>query len=311
MRKIIIIFFVFALVFVGAAIVLQTSLPSLASYVLAKLIDGEARISKANITYKAGTIVADFGETQIKGDIEGYVKKWRMVFAVMNGLYLKEMAVTDFDLTFLKAKSKTGFLLVPHTLIEVKRGTITYNQETFFIDGARIENLRAKKPFTFGISVRNDRMFGTLTASGEGEYKGSASNVKGRLSVSSLDLNDLADVMHGTVRTEGPFTYEGKRFIYEGPFELLGYTLKDPIFKKPFSVAEAKGRFAFSYTGNVMDIKIRDGKFKETPLSLDLTFKNNNLARLKLSSGPLEVQDVKETINLGGVGESEFTFHNW
>jgi hypothetical protein len=289
---------------------------SFINYAVAKLTKGDVHVSKTHITYRDGVITAEFSDIRAKKKgIEGLVKTCRLVIGSDGGLYLKQAVLSDFeasvasdaDLSFLNTSAEGGLFSVPREMVELKRGVITYDKQRFAIDRITLHNLKGKAPFSFELEARNDNLFGKLEASGGGgQYKGLETDLKGRLTVTSLNLSKLDRVMQGMVRVEGQFTFEKERLAFEGLFHLLDYTLKDPIFRNPFSVTETKGKFFFLYARDSMDIKIRDASFKYTPLDVDLRFRKNKLAGLEITSGLLDIQEVKDLIALDKIAGTDF-----
>ena len=311
MKKAILIFSALILAFIALVVVFLTNLSSIASYATGKLIKGEAHISSAALAYKAGNIILDFKNIRLKGSIEGQAENWQLVISLKKGLCLDQVTVSDFELSVPEAKGKPRLFLLPQELFEISRGIITYNKRRFIVDEVKIRDLKAKKPFTFEIGIRNDSIFGAIRASGEGTYRGSASDIKGRLSVASLNLNQFSQNMSGMVNSEGTFTYAQQKFIYDGPFEIFDYMLKDAIFRKPFTVRKSKGKVSFLSTGALMNINIGNADYKDTSLALNLTFKKNSLARLELGSGFIDIREVKDNIALERIAKSKYDIMNY
>ncbi len=295
------------------------NLSSITTYAVDKLTNGVVHVSKADIAYRAGIVIADLSDVRIKKDgMEGFTRACRFVVGLDRVPYVKQASVSDFevsippdfDLSFLGTGK--GSFLTPREMIELRRGAITFGKQRFDIDRLRAYNLRGGKPFSFELGVRNDDLFGKLEASGKGgPYGGLDTDLKGKLSVTSLNLNRLDRSMQGRARTEGTFSLEKKRIVFEAPFELSDYRLRDPIFRNQFFVAQARGRFSCSYSKDTIDIKIRESAYKGTSLALDLTFRNDKLATLEISSGLLDVQDVKDLIAFDTIVDTDLDFWNY
>ncbi len=294
-----------------AAIIVLTNLSTFIPYMLGKFIKGQVSISGSRLTYKEGVLVVDFNGIRIKGNVEGQAGNCQLGIGIKKGLYFKDAIISDFNLTIPATKGKSRFYPVPEELLEIKRGVIAYNKQTFNIDSAKIKGLRPGKSFSFEINVRNDDLFGTLHASGEGVYKGKATEAKGNMNLARLNLNSLSDDMHGNANINGAFTYAKKSFAFEGPFEIFDYKLKDNIFKKPFVVERAKGKVSFMYADSVMDIKISNTRYRNTPLDLDLKLVKNVFTRLELSMDFFSIQDVKDYIAVDSVTKTKFDIWNY
>jgi hypothetical protein len=294
----------FAIVFV--VIIVLTNLSTVISYALGKLNKGQVHISSFNIAYKKSTVVVDLGGILVKGSIEGQAKNCQLVIGIKNWLYLKDAVISDFDLIISSTKGKTRFFPVPENILQIKRGIVTYNKQRFIIDEAEIKALRSGKPFTFAIDMRNDGLFAAIHASGEGLYKGKSTEAKGQLNITGLNLNNLSDDMHGKANINGTFTYAKKNFAFEGPFEIFDYIIRDPVFKKPFTVKDAEGKVSFMYANSTIDVKISNACYQNTPLVLNLKFVKNSLARLELNMDFISIQDVKNYIALDSVTKTKF-----
>jgi len=300
------------LAFVFAGIIVLTNLSTFVSYVLGKVINGRVNISDSHIVYKEGIFVVDFNGISVKGKIEGQAKNCQLIIGIKKGLYFKDLIISDFGLTIPASKGKSHFFPLPEGLFEIKRGIVTYNKQRFNIDAAKINGLRPGKVFSFEINIRNDELFRTLQTSGEGIYKkGKSTEAKGRMSITGLNLNSLSDDMHGNANINCTFTYAKKRFAFEGPFEIFNYMLKDNIFKKPFVVERAKGKVSFTYADSVMDIKISNAGYRNTPLDLNLKLVKNALTRLELGMDFFSIQDVKDYIALDTVIKTKYDIWNY
>jgi hypothetical protein len=311
MRKAIYISSALILSITFAIIIVLTNLSTVVPYVLGKIIKSQVNISDSHLVYKEGAFAVDFNDIRLKGNIEGQVKKCQLAIGIKKGLYLKDVIISDFNLTISPAKGKTRFFPVPENLLEIKRGIVTYNKQKLIIDEARISAFRQGNPFTFEITVRNDELFGILHVSGGGVHKGKATEAKGQLNMAMLNLHSLSDDMNGKADINGTFTYAKKCFIFEGPFEIFNYILDDPIFKKPFNLEKAKGKASLKYADNVTDIKISTISFKNTPLDLNLKFVKNIFTKLNFSMGFFAVQDVKDYITMDNVTKTKFDIWNY
>jgi hypothetical protein len=310
MKKAVYISSALILAMIFSVIIVLTNLSTVVSYALGKIIKGQVHISGSHLTCKGGTFIIDFNDILMDGNIEGQVKKWQLVIGIKRGLYLKNAIISDFDLSVKAAKGKVSFFPVPDDLLEIKRGVIIYNKQRFIINEVTIKSLRDGKQFAFEMDVRNNELFSTLRASGDGIYRGKATEAKGQLNIAGLNLNNLSDDMRGKANLNGTFTYVKKGFVFEGPFEIFDYTLKDSIFKKPFIVEKTNGKVYLMYADSIMDINISKAVFKNTPLDLNLQFVKNSLLKLELSMDFFSIQDIKNYIALDSVTKTKFDIWN-
>ncbi|MBP1734262.1 MAG: hypothetical protein H6Q53_549, partial [Deltaproteobacteria bacterium] len=212
--------------------------------------------------------------------------------------FLKSSTISDFDLTFSDLKGKTRFLPLPAELLEIKRGAITYNKQTIFVEELMIENLKSGKPFLFSLKAQNDTFFKNISISGEGLYKGKSSEVKGNMHIAGLDLARLSSKLKGVAVVQGPFTFAKQSFSFEGPFEMSGFELRDRVLEKPLSISRYTGKASVTYADDLADIKVENISFLNTTFFLTLKVDKDDLTSLDLSSGYIDLKEVKNYISL-------------
>jgi hypothetical protein len=215
-----------------------------------------------------------------------------------NRPFLKSSTISDFDLSFSDLKGKTRFLPLPAELLEIKRGTIIYNKQKIFIEELTVENLKSGKPFLFTLKARNDFFFKSISVSGEGLYKGKSSELKGTMHIAGLDLAPLSSKLKGVAVVQGPFTFAKQSFSFEGPFEMSGFELKDRVLEKPLIISRYAGKAIVAYANDLADIKVENINFLNTSFFLNLKVDKDNLISLDLSSGFIDLKEVKNFISL-------------
>jgi hypothetical protein len=300
MKRFLYLLIILLIVCAFAILLVRMNMSSIASYALGKVTGGKVHISKVEFGYRDGFMVIELSDMSMGGNIEGNVKRWKFSVQVKKGLYFKDIAIAGFDLNVLPGKGKMRFFSFPAELLEIKDGSVTYNSQRFVIHEFTISNLNIGKPFAFSADVSGG-YYGSLKASGEGVYKDSLLDIKGKYSIGRMDMDVWYEKMKGKADISGEFTYTKKKFTMDGPFELTHYTLKDRILKKPLLIEKIKGNMALSHAGGITDLKIHNVFFKDTPFLLTLKIENSELTKFGFSSEFFSMKDVKEYIALEGV----------
>jgi hypothetical protein len=311
MKKILIICLIIAILSLLSIGILIGSIPSVGSYAISKITGYEVRISKINFTYTDGIIVCSLNDLSVKGNVEGYVKKWILSVAIKEGFHLKNVVFSDFDLKISDLKGKKRFVPLSIKLLEIKNGKVAFSNHTFIVHEIKINNLKPGTPFTFEMGIENDYWFKSFKASGEGMYKSGAPDLKGQINLTQLNLNKLSYNLKGKANVNGPFIYTKKEFSLNGPFEIFDYEERDKPFRKALSVGKARGNVLLTYAGAVTDIKMSQMQFKGTPLTLNLKFEKNDLARLELGSDFLDLQDIKHYITIDRLAKTPVDIWNY
>ena len=281
-----------------AVFILLANLSTVGPYVVKKVTGGEVAVNKFDYRFDNGKITLKLSDLTIKGNLKGTVKSLDVFVNLTSRPFLKSTAIADFDMTFADLKGKTSFLPLPAELLEIKRGFITYNKQKIFIDELTIENLKSGKPFLFNLKAQNDSIFKNISASGEGLYRGKATKLKGTMHVVGLDLARLSSKLKGVAVVQGPFTLAKQSFAFEGPFEMSDFEVQDRTLKKPLIIHHYTGNAKVTYANDVADIKIENINLFNTTFLLNLAFDTHHLVSLDLSSGYIDVKEVKNFIAL-------------
>jgi len=290
-----------------AVFILLANLSDIGPYVVKKVTGGEVAVNKFNYRFESGKIALKLSDLTIQGNLKGTVKNLDVFVNLTSRPFLKSTTITDFDLAFADLKGKTSFLPLPAEFLEIKRGFITYNKQKIFIDELRIENLKSGKPFQFNLKVQNDSIFKNISASGEGIYKGRSSELKGTMHIVGLDLARLSSKLKGLAVVQGPFTFAKQSFAFEGPFEMSGFEVQDHTLKKPLIIRRYAGNAKVTYANDVADIKIENINLFNTTFLLNLAVDKHHLVSLDLSSGYIDVKEVKNFIALENLAKDSGT----
>jgi len=285
-----------ALIAVLAVFVLLMNLSTIGPYVVKKITGGEVAVNKFNYSFDGGRLVFKLSDLSIKGNLQGTVKRLDVLASFRSRPFLKSATIADFDLTFSDLKGKTRFLPLPAERLEIKRGAITYNKQKIFIEELTIENLKSGKPFFFNLKAQNDSFFKGISASGEGLYKGKASELKGNMYITDLDLSRLSSKLKGVAIVQGPFTFARQSFGFEGSFDMAGFEVSDRVLEKPLVISHYAGKTKATYSNDRADITIENINFLNTIFFLNLKTDKKNLITVDLSSGFVNVKEVKNFI---------------
>ena len=303
MKKLLCLSLAFLALVAATILVAWWNLPRLCSYAISRVASGKAEVREVALSYKDGLFHIDFRDLTMDGQVKGTAKSWKMAVNPRYGLYLTHMAVSGFDLTISDAiKGKKEQYITPIDLLEAKDGVLRYGDQVFAIKELRVDHLRTGKPFQYRIEVSDDKWFGTLKTHGDGLYKGKASEFKGRVTVTGMDMAQWDLLMKGIVNGEGAFTYGKDGFSLDGAFRVAGFELKLSELKEPY-FADLSGRAHLTYHGGKTAIQVRDVMFKGTPFSVDIGVKGADIAYVDLSSGEVPVDVVKYHVNLDEIAK--------
>lgn len=285
------------LLFALTIVVFLMNLSAVGSYVVKKVTGGEVDAARFDYSYDSGHIVLKLADLTIKGNLQGTVKRLDIYANLWSRPFLKSTIMSDFDLTLLDIKGKTRFIPLPAELLEIKGGAITYSKQRIFIDALTIEKLKSGKPFLLTLKARNESTFKTITISGEGIYKGKSTELKGNLHIVGIDLARLSRNLKGAAVIHGPFTFANQSFSFTGPFEITGFEVRDRALKKPLAIERYAGQATVDYANAAAEVGIKNIGFLKTTFSLNLKADKDNLISLDLSSGFIDVNNIKDFIS--------------
>lgn len=281
-----------------AVLLIWWNLPTLGAYALGKIAGGPVQISKMDFSYRNGVLVVEMADVDVKGKIRGSARRWSMALNLRKGVYLNNIALSDFDLTIPEEKDGKSYHMVPVEHLEAKNGVVTYGSQSFFIRKLLLDDLNTDKQFRFQVDVSNKEMFGDLKADGQGTFKDKPIDLKGRISVSRVDMRKHMDNMGGLVKGEGSFVYDKKGFSFDGLFAASRYELKLDALKTPLYADALKGRVLVAYGEDKTDVRVRDVIFEGTSFSVDVYLHGDNVAAVDLSSGVLDLSLVRHFVDL-------------
>jgi len=290
-----------ALFLVLTALILLMNLSTIGPYVVKKVSGGNVTVAEVDYGFDRGRITLKLSDLTIQGNFQGTVKRLDVLADLTSRPFLKSTVMTDFDLTTADMKGKTRFLPLPAEILEIRRGAITYNRQKIFIDELTIKNLKSGNPFLFNLAARNEAVFKTINVSGEGLYKGRSSELKGILHIAGLDLARLSSKLHGAVNIQGPFSYAKQSLAFEGTFDVSGFELQDRVLEKPVRLDRYSGTTQIAYANDTTDIRIDDIAFLNSSFSLSLIVDKKSLVSLDLTSGFIDVKEVKSYISLENI----------
>ncbi len=299
MKKLLCAFVVLAGIFVVAVLSLWWNLPSVSSYVIGRLAGGEVRIEQMGFGYKEGIVTVALEGVHLKGRITGDANTWNLAFDIRKGLYLKYITLSGFDFTITTPakKAKKEYRMVPTDLLEARDGIIRYGDQVFTLKELVVEHLRVGKPFLFRIDVTNTQWFGNLKAEGEGLMKGKPVYFKGRASVAGMDMGQWTPKMAGITDARGDFIYEKNKLSVDGSFEVVKYALRISELKEHRFPGVLAGKVRLTHAKNITDIAVKGVRFKGTPFDVDIRLNRDDVSRVEISSGQVDMDVVKEYVN--------------
>ena len=294
----------FVAIIVIAVLLVWWNLPYLGSYVISKIAGGKVQIEKVDLAYKNGILSAELGDVSVTGKVKGSAKSWKLVFNFKKGLHLNHVAISDFnvEVSDLKGK-KEEYYIVPTDLLEAKNGVVTIAGESFVIRELTAEHLKTGRPFKFRADLQNDEIFGVLKVDGDGVLKGRATTLKGRAVVTHMDMGRWTRYMAGIVDGEGSFVFGKGKFSVDGSFKVTGYELKISELKKQRFDDILKGRVLLAGGGDTIDVHVSDVLFKDTPFNVDVKLEKTDVSEVRLSSGMLDIEHVKDYVNFEGIAK--------
>ena len=295
---------ILAALIVIAALLAWWNLPAIGSYAIGRVAGGKVEIKKVDISYKDGFVSADLGDISVAGKVKGSAKSWKLVLDLKKGLHFKHVAISGFNLEIADLKGrKEEYYIVPTDLLEVRDGIVTVAGESFTVRELVAEHLKKGKPFKFRADVQNDEIFGRVRADGDGVLKGRNSTLKGKAEVARMDMGRWTHHMAGIVDGQGSFTYGKGKYSIDGSFRVEGYQLKISELRKQRFDDILKGRVTVAGSGDTLDIQARDVIFKGTPFEVDVKIEKDDVSEVRLSSGMLNIEHIREYVNLEDIAK--------
>ncbi|MCX8023397.1 MAG: AsmA-like C-terminal region-containing protein [Syntrophorhabdaceae bacterium] len=299
MKKISLLLFVLVSIFILSLYIIKTHLPFFTSFAFSKLLSCNVHISKLDITYERGALHLTGEGIKVEGDVEVEAKSLYAEINVWKGLYLKRLSVSNFHAKSIVIKDEK---LPPIDFlkgsVELKNGVIYHRGERYVVDYMVFRKEGADKRFDFKATLKDTPYFHKLNVSGRGKYSGIDSEVEGDIFVSAFNLAELSKDMKGVVDTKGVFLYKNRNLEYKGDFGINGFFLKDRVFNVPLILERTRGRLSLRYFDKKLSLNIREGEYKETWINLDLVIAGRRLVDFTLSSGPIDIKEIKEFISL-------------
>ena len=86
---------------------------------------------------------------------------------------------------------------------------------------------------------------------------------------------------------------------------MSGFELKDRVLEKPLIISRYAGKAFVTYANDMADIKVENINFLNTSFFLNLSVDKDNLTSLDLSSGFIDLKEVKN-LHLSGKSRKRF-----
>ncbi len=230
--------------------------------------------------------------TRLKGKIEGIVRNCHVVINAAKGIYFKEISISDFEIA-VKPVTKSGrFFKFPAELIDVKNGIVTIAGEKIIVSAIKAVNMNVDDELSLEAHIQSSDFIGTIDVRGEGTYNKRKTDVKGDVSLAGFNLAKIDKILKGTVKSAGTFSLKEDKLTFTGKAEATRFELMDTWLKRPVTLDRVDSDVSMTAEGKIVDIKIENAFYKETPFVLDIKLKDYKYVSLDLSSDFLNVQDV-------------------
>jgi hypothetical protein len=279
------------------------NLSSLVNYVLRSITAGDVQVSRIEKRFQDGRLIISLGQVKLKGSISGVIGTCVVVVNLEHRPSLESISLTDFDLEAVDSKGKMRFPVLPAQSIGARNGSIVYDHHKFIVHECTVANFMGGKPFTFSAVLGSNGDYKALTVTGDGLYEGKLSSLKGRILATGLDMGRWSHTMKGEADAGGTFSYGKRTFTFNGSFRVIRCELKDRILKRPLVFVNRKGNLTLVYNGNLLDLEMRDMLYENVPFRMRLKLSRGDLSFLEISSGYLNMRDVRDWIALENVSK--------
>jgi hypothetical protein len=291
MKKIVIaalILCVLGLIFLIASL----NLHHLSAYVIGEITESSVGIGDAKLTRNGLNLDISLKDISLKGKIEGIVKNCHVVLNAAEGIYFKEISVSDFEIVAKPVAKKGRSFTYPAERIDIRNGIVTISGQKIIISDIKAENVNIGNALSFEAHAQNGDYIGTIDIHGQGTYNERVTDVKGDIGFTAVNLAKIDRILKGAVRGTGAFSLKEGKFTFTGKVEAEHFEMMDAWLKRPVLLDRVGADVSLLVAGKGVDIKIENAFYKETPFTLNIRLDNYQYASLELSSDFLAVQDV-------------------
>ena len=304
MKKVIVAILIVIVVLAGLIVAARFYLPVIAFRMLGKAISGSVSASRTSVSFKNGLVVVSMEGLQVHGRAEGKIGQCDIELVPAKGIYIKRLAVSDFDLKVKKQGGGLTFLPIPVELAEIKHGLFDYEGRKYTIRELRVTNFNTGKKMEFTLDGGIEGI-GDIKTHGEGLFGGKRSDIQGDYSLSAVNMNLLKDY-EGFVDSQGGFTYRDGRLVVDGEAKTAHVSIWEKFLLKRVSGDNEQCRVHATWTDNEADVSLEGLNFKGVPLSLRVRAKGEKLLYLALTLDYLRISDLTEYINLAILSDKDW-----
>jgi hypothetical protein len=297
MKRLIITLFIVIVVVLSLGMVLWWQLPSVVTFLLGRAIGGRIEAVQSRVSWNGGIATMELDDVALSGDVQGTIKRARLDVRLGRGIYIKYGSVSDFDVIIKKEKHAGRFLPFQIEYAEVIRGRAVYKGQTVTINSIKISNFNTTGRFEFSLDGGIEG-FGKIKTHGGGIWRDQRSDVSGTYEIVDFDLSRLFRRYEGHGDSKGQITYRNGEWGMHGAAGADRFVLKENFLRKPVEVQRVDCRIDIETSGGKIHTKLNRLSFKGIPLHLAFTNNGRRLMGLEMTSGPLDVDDIKEYINL-------------
>ncbi len=273
-------------------LIASLNLSRLSAYVIGRITDSSVTIGDAGLARNGAYLDIHYKDIRLKGKIEGIVRNFHVVINAAKGIYFKEISVSDFEIT-VKPVAKSGrFFEFPVELIDVKNGIITVSGEKITVNTIKAVNLNIDDTLSLDAHIQSDDFIGTIDVRGEGTYNKRKTDVKGDVSLAGLNLAKIDRILRGTIKSTGTFSLKEDKLTFTGKAEATRFELMDTWLKRSVALDRVDSNVSMTAEGKIVDIKIENVFYKETPFVLDIKLQDYQYVSLDLTSNFIDVQDI-------------------
>jgi hypothetical protein len=291
MKKISIVALIFCVVIFAISIA-RLNLARFSAYVISAATESRVTLGDVKLTRKGLSFAVELSDVSFKGNIEGTIKKSRVALNLMRGIYFREIQISDFDIVVKPKRAKKHLFKYPVEHADIKNGAVAVSGLKFVINSIDVTNVNMNNVLSFEAHLQDGEHIGTADISGKGTYNKKETNIKGDVSLTGLNLAKIDTMLKGLVKGKGSFSLKEDRFTLTGKAEAERFEINDFWLKKPVSLDKVDADVTLSVSGDIIDVRIENAFYKETPFTIVVRFDNYKYASLELTSGFLNVSDV-------------------
>jgi len=169
MKRFFLILIVAAVVVAGIGVTAWHYAPVLAFNMIGKAIGGSVTVSKSSVSYKDGALRITLNGVRAKGAVEGSVENCVAELLLSKGIYIRRLAISDFDLSVRKDEGGFKFYPIPVELAEITKGVLSYGGRTYLVKEIKVSNFNTGKTLEFSIDGGVEGL-GNIKTHGEGIF---------------------------------------------------------------------------------------------------------------------------------------------